>query len=1000
MPSSSLSPRRFALPLVVAGLFLGAMSHGTAAPSVAGFQTLHTFAARPFNPRGSLAQGLDGDTYGTTQNGGRDGIGTVFKIAAGKMVTLYSFALTNGGIDGGQPETGLTLGADGNFYGTTAVGGVNGNGTIFRITPQGQLTTLHHFSAGNEESNPTRLVQGSDGNLYGTTTSSYSDSPGTAFRISPTGIFTRLHHFSVGVFGGNGPDGGFPGPLMQAKDGNFYGIATSGGAHGAGTFFRLTPNGDLTVIYDFASGQNLGARSGLVEVAPGEFYGSSAGWGGIGKIFRVTAAGVYTTLHSFTGGSSDVLESESLILGDDGNLYGACPTGGSSSPPAYNAGIVFRITPAGVFSVIHEFTGSLDGKRPRCALIRTASQTFRGITTEAGPYGKGTVFEIAGDGTSTTIAGFSSGSDGATPIGAMVEAENGDLYGSTGNGGLFGSGTIFRISTNGELTPLYNFQGKEDGSFPGGVAFGPDGSLYGISYYGVSGYQPAIFKVSRSGDFTSIRSYISEQEKISGGLVLGSDGNFYATQPSGGVNGTGAIVRMTPSGAVTVIHSFTRSTDGSAPECRLAMDSNGFVYGATSFGGANGKGTIYKCSPAGDFTVLHNFATGEGQDAENDVVLRSDGSLYGATREGGANGYGIVYRLAANGAFNVLYDFGPRDGFAGTSLIVASDDNIYGTSSDGGDFGHGMLFEIARDGSVATLHSFSGGADGDGPGTLTEASSGRLYGNTGGGGGADKLGTLYSVPLTKPGRLANIATRMRVSTGDNVLIAGFVVTGFEPKKVIIRGIGPSLEAFGVQGALSNPTLELHLRDTTLSNDDWKEHQAEVEATTIPPRNDLESAIVTTLDPGAYTVILAGKNQTSGIGLIEVYDLAPAASSKLANISSRGFIDTGDDAMFGGFIAGPADGAMTKVLIRGIGPSLAQLGVPNALSDPILELHNGDGTLITTNDDWKISDSGASQQAEIEATTIPPHDDHESAILQTLAPVVTQRLSGARTTLAV
>ncbi len=234
--------------------------------------------------------------------------------------------------------------------------------------------------------------------------------------------------------------------------------------------------------------------------------------------------------------------------------------------------------------------------------------------------------------------------------------------------------------------------------------------------------------------------------------------------------------------------------------------------------------------------------------------------------------------------------------------------------------------------------------------------------------------------LTSPSQLLNISTRLRVLTGDQVLIGGFIITGTEPKKVIIRGIGPSLSGTGT--TLADPTLELHLGNTTIAtNDNWKEHEADVVATTIPPTNDLESAIVTTLDRGAYTAILAGKDLTSGVGLVEVYDLAQSANSKLANISTRGFVDTGDNVMIGGVIVGGGfGGGATRVLVRAIGPSLTGSGVSGALQDPTLELHDGNGAIIATNDNWK-----SDQRAEIEATTIPPTDDLESAMVRTLTP---------------
>jgi hypothetical protein len=235
-------------------------------------------------------------------------------------------------------------------------------------------------------------------------------------------------------------------------------------------------------------------------------------------------------------------------------------------------------------------------------------------------------------------------------------------------------------------------------------------------------------------------------------------------------------------------------------------------------------------------------------------------------------------------------------------------------------------------------------------------------------------------PTASPSQLLNISTRLRVQTGDNVLIGGFIVTGAGPKRVILRGIGPSLSGQGLTGVLPDPTLELH-GAVSINNDNWRDTQeAEIQATGIPPSNDLESAIVASLEPGAYTAILAGKENTTGIGLVEVYDLDQPAGSKLSNISTRGFVETGDNVMIGGFITGPANTGATTVLIRAIGPSLGSSGIQDSLQDPTLELHDGSGALIAMNDNWRDT-----QEAEIIATEIPPTDDRESAILQTLAP---------------
>ena len=235
-------------------------------------------------------------------------------------------------------------------------------------------------------------------------------------------------------------------------------------------------------------------------------------------------------------------------------------------------------------------------------------------------------------------------------------------------------------------------------------------------------------------------------------------------------------------------------------------------------------------------------------------------------------------------------------------------------------------------------------------------------------------------------RALNISTRLAIATGDNVLIGGFIITGSDPKKVLIRGRGPSLNGVGV--TLPDPTLELHQGSTTVStNDNWKtkpdgsSQQADIEATTIPPTNDLESAILATLDPGTYTAILAGKDGGTGVGLIEVYDLAQTANSQLANISTRGFVQTGDNIMIGGFILGPNNNGAASVVVRAIGPSLASAGVANSLQDPTLELHSEDGTLIASNDNWK---DGPDKQTIMD-NGLAPANDKESALFAIPAP---------------
>jgi len=235
---------------------------------------------------------------------------------------------------------------------------------------------------------------------------------------------------------------------------------------------------------------------------------------------------------------------------------------------------------------------------------------------------------------------------------------------------------------------------------------------------------------------------------------------------------------------------------------------------------------------------------------------------------------------------------------------------------------------------------------------------------------------------TTPTTFGNISTRLRVDTGSNVLIGGFIITGTQPKRVIVRAIGPSLSSI-FQGVLADPVLEL--RDSSggliRSNDNWQSDQeAEITATGIPPSSNLESAIVATLpaNGSAYTAIVSGVNNGTGIGVVEAYDLDQTADSKLANISTRGFVQTGDDVLIGGLIVLGQN--TLRVIVRAIGPSLTGVGVADALGNPTLELRDSNGALMAANDNWR-----SDQETEIVATGIPPTNDLESAIVRTLSP---------------
>ncbi len=349
----------------------------------------------PYTNGPSLVQGADGNFYGVARVGGANQGGTVFKLTSGGTLTaLYSFCVQPKCADGVFPRS-LTLGSDGNFYGTSGNGGAGGTqGTIFKITPTGTLTTLHIFNI-TDGQGPSGLVQAADGNFYGTTRLGGTFHGGTFFKITPGGALTTLYNF--GEFKTEGTS--VSAPLVQGKDGNFYGTASEGGAQSLGTVFKITPEGTLTTLHTFGSTPSDGwyPYGGLILATDGNFYGTTSAANGVlagGTVFKIDSLGTLTTLHNFpfqasaNDGSGPVA---SLLEASDGNFYGTTSNGGPS-----NQGTIFEITPSGVFTLLYSFSSpgfsSPDGKSPDGGLIQGTDGNLYGTTSAGGSGLGGTIF--------------------------------------------------------------------------------------------------------------------------------------------------------------------------------------------------------------------------------------------------------------------------------------------------------------------------------------------------------------------------------------------------------------------------------------------------------------------------------------------------------------------------------------------------------------------------------------------------------------------------------
>jgi len=379
-------------------------------------------------------------------------ITTAIAAPAQTFNNLLSFDATNGA----QPWYGsLVQGTDGNFYGTTSYGGTEDNyGTVFKITPAGTVTTLHLFDGKDGYWPFAALVQSTDGNFYGTTyyggEQGGVEGSGTVFEITPGGTLTTLHVFCTQS---GCEDGAYPaGPLVQATNGNFYGITVGGGANGSGTVFKITPKGKLTGLYSFCSQTACtdggGEWGSLVQATNGNFYGiTGGGANGEGVVFKITPAGKFTTLYSFCSQTKCADGAEpwgGLIQATNGNLYGTTEYGGAN-----NYGTVFKITTAGKLTTLHSFDYN-DGYRPFAGLAQATDGNFYGTTGWGGRGDYGAVFEITPGGTLTTLHSFcpegGSCTDGSYPFAGLMQATNGILYGMTSTGGTYNDGTVFSLS--------------------------------------------------------------------------------------------------------------------------------------------------------------------------------------------------------------------------------------------------------------------------------------------------------------------------------------------------------------------------------------------------------------------------------------------------------------------------------------------------------------------------------------------------------------------------
>jgi uncharacterized repeat protein (TIGR03803 family) len=704
----------------------------------------------------ALLEGRDGVLYGVTSAGGTNSSGVLFKVATdgSGYTTIYEFGSFFG--DAATPVA-LIQGVDGDLYGTAEDGGTNGLGAAFSIGTDGSAYNILYNFGNNlfnfgDGTNPTELTQGSDGALYGVAQSG-TNSAGVVFRLSTNGSTYAV----IYSFGESTNDASDPIAVAQSANGVLFGVAQDGGTNGLGAIFTLHTNGSgYSLVYSFTgtSGDGATPGAGLIRGQDGSWYGTTLGGGSDqhdGTVFRLNANGSgYEVIRRFTvitsvlydTFSTDGQQPGQLAQATDGLLYGVTAYGGTTGQGAYSgtgAGTLFALaTNASYYAVVYDFsTNGADADFPVAGLVTGGDGALYGTSKFGGPAGQGSVFKINLDGSGYQfLYGFGTiPIDGLNPESGLSVGADGALYGTTSVGGYeggSGSGIVFKINPDGTgYTELHSFgfllsgglNGQLDGQVPTAPPIsGKDGNLYGTTSNGGNptdwGGFGVVYKLGTNGLGYSVLHFFStnnlEGRSPQGGVIQGADGALYGTTPGGPAStgvGTayGNVFRILTDGTgFQVLHTFTNGgAGGMSPYAGLIFGPDGLLYGTTRYGGSNNFGTIFKLGASGsNYQVIYNFGsvTNDGQNPTAALIQGRDGYLYGTTSAGGLYGlnrgfgYGVAFKISTNGSgYTILYNFGAgsTDGQSPLGgLVQGLDGAFYGTTSLGGILDSGTVFRL------------------------------------------------------------------------------------------------------------------------------------------------------------------------------------------------------------------------------------------------------------------------------------------------------------------
>lgn len=566
------------------------------------------------------------------------------------------------------------------IWGVAENGGSDQIGSVYNMLDNGTtFQTKNEFLNNREGTEPrSSLVVATDGFYYGITSSGGMNNAGTLFRYSDTAGFEVLYHLEPTTDGSQAR-----GDLLETGDGNFIGTTFQGGEHGGGTLFEYSLTDGFMVLHHFDPSNGGGNPAGAIAMNSSDtkVYGacSSGGNQGYGTAFTYDFNTGYMVNHHFTGGPGGSYPQGGLILANDGLLYGTTQYGGANSQ-----GSIFKINPA--------------------------TNTF-----------------------STVYAISSENADGRYPFGKLIESSEGVLMGTCSEGGSNGSGTVFKITTDGNFTRLKNLQSIQDGSFPkSGLGVSDEGVYYGTTEYGGANGYGTIFTITENGDFSKVHdiNYTADGSNPVSAPVSDQNGNMIGTTVTGGANNGGTIYNISPENTVSKLHDFSLPLEGSQP--RSITRQGNIFYGVTSSGGAFNTGTFYKIELDGTHTDLHDFnpAT-EGQNPNGELYHATDGKYYGTARFGGSGQSGTIYSITSDGTLEVLHNFeGTANGqFPYGGIVKTDDGTLYGTTVSGGAYGNGVFYSLSPDGTYTVLYSFFSYFDGGSPEAgLTKAANGKIYG--------------------------------------------------------------------------------------------------------------------------------------------------------------------------------------------------------------------------------------------------------------------------------